>query len=88
LLGIVPGAPAQWSRAYPFSNTHNLNLPPWKSLLDCKVQWRLGGRLWFITRGVCHTVALPFTLKSILSQKNYGNSNISSCKMIILIKNL
>jgi len=31
---------------------------------------------------VCHTVALPFTLKSILRQKkNYGNSNIiSPCK--------
>jgi hypothetical protein len=26
-------------------------------------------------QGVCHTVALPFTLKSILRQKkNYGNS--------------
>jgi hypothetical protein len=30
---------------------------------------------------VFHTLALPFTLKSILSQKkNYGNSNISPCK--------
>jgi hypothetical protein len=30
-------------------------------------------------KGVCHTVALPFTLKSVLRQKkkkNYGNSNI------------
>jgi hypothetical protein len=35
-------------------------------------------------QGVCHTVALPFTLKSILRQKkNYGNSNISLCKNII-----
>jgi dynactin complex subunit len=32
-------------------------------------------------QGVCHTVALPFTLKSILRQKkNYGNSNISPKK--------
>jgi hypothetical protein len=32
-------------------------------------------------RCVCHTVTLPFTLKSILRQKkNYGNSNISLCK--------
>jgi len=33
-------------------------------------------------QGVCHTVALPLTLKSILMQKkkNYGNSNISPCK--------
>jgi hypothetical protein len=31
-----------------------------------------------IKQGVCHIVALPFTLKSILRQKkNYGNSNIS-----------
>jgi hypothetical protein len=29
---------------------------------------------------VSHTVALPFTLKSISRQKkNYGNSNISPC---------
>jgi hypothetical protein len=40
-------------------------------------------------QGLCHTVALPFTLKkylkpSILSQKkNSGNSNISPCKNII-----
>jgi hypothetical protein len=34
-------------------------------------------------QGVCHTVALPFTLKSILRQKkNYENSNISSCQNI------
>jgi hypothetical protein len=34
---------------------------------------------------VCHTLALPFTLKrSILRQKkNYGNSNISPCQNII-----
>jgi hypothetical protein len=38
-------------------------------------------------QGVCHTVALPFTLKSILRQKkNYGNSNISPCKNIIFKK--
>jgi hypothetical protein len=38
--------------------------------------------------GVCHTVALPITLKSILRQKkNYGNSNISTCKNIIFKKN-
>jgi hypothetical protein len=41
-----------------------------------------------LQRGVCHTVALPFTLKSILRQKkNYGNSNISPCKNIIFKKN-
>jgi hypothetical protein len=38
-------------------------------------------------QGVCHSVALPFTLKSILRQKkNYGNSNISPCKNIIFKK--
>jgi hypothetical protein len=32
-------------------------------------------------------VALPFTLKAILRQKkNYGNSNITPCKTIILKK--
>jgi hypothetical protein len=40
-----------------------------------------------LKKGVCHTVALPFTLKSILRQKmSYGNSNISPCKNIILKK--
>ncbi len=39
-------------------------------------------------QGVCHTVALPFTFKSILRQKkNYGISSISPCKYIILKKN-
>jgi hypothetical protein len=34
-------------------------------------------------QGVCHTVALPFTLKNTLRQKkNYENSNISPCKNI------
>jgi hypothetical protein len=34
---------------------------------------------------VSHIVALPFTLKSILRQKekNYGNSNVSPCKNLI-----
>jgi hypothetical protein len=38
-------------------------------------------------QGVCHTVALPFTLKTILLQKkNYGNSNNTPCKNIFLRK--
>jgi hypothetical protein len=38
-------------------------------------------------QGVCDTVALPFTLKSILRQKkNYGNSNISPSKNNIIFK--
>jgi hypothetical protein len=38
-------------------------------------------------QGVCHTVALPFTLKSIARhKKNYGNSNILPCKNIIFKK--
>ncbi len=40
-----------------------------------------------LKQGVCHTVALPFTWKSILMQKkNYGNSNIPPCKNIIFKK--
>jgi hypothetical protein len=36
---------------------------------------------------VCHTVALPFTLKSISRQKkNYGNSNISLYKNVTFKK--
>jgi hypothetical protein len=38
-------------------------------------------------QGVCHTVALPFTLKSILRQKkNDENSNISPRENIIFKK--
>jgi hypothetical protein len=37
----------------------------------------------FIIEGITSSVALPFTLKSILRQKkNYENSNISPCKNI------
>jgi hypothetical protein len=40
-----------------------------------------------VKQGVCHTVALPSTLKSILRQKkNYGNSNNSPCKNITFKK--
>jgi hypothetical protein len=40
-----------------------------------------------INEGVCHTMALPFTLKSILGEKqNYENSNISPCKNRIFKK--
>jgi hypothetical protein len=39
------------------------------------------------TRGVSHTVALPFALQSILRQKkNYENSNTSPCKNTIFKK--
>jgi hypothetical protein len=39
------------------------------------------------TSGVSCIVALPFTFKSILRQKNYGNSNISPCKKYNFQKN-
>jgi hypothetical protein len=40
-----------------------------------------------VKQGVCHTAALPFTLKSSLMQKkNYENSNISPLKNIIFKK--
>jgi hypothetical protein len=42
---------------------------------------------YHLNKGVCHTVALPFTLKSIWrQQKNYENSNISPCQKIIFKK--
>ncbi len=38
-------------------------------------------------QGMCHNVALPLTLKSILRQKkNYGISSISPCKNILIFK--
>jgi hypothetical protein len=38
-------------------------------------------------QGVCHTVALPFILKSILRQNtSYGNSDILPRKNIIFLK--
>jgi hypothetical protein len=41
-----------------------------------------------IQRGVCHTVALPFTLKRLMLRwkKYYGNSNFSAWKNIIFKK--
>jgi hypothetical protein len=50
-----------------------------KCIHTCINEWK---------QGVCDTVALPFTLKSILRQKkkNYGNSNISPRKNIIFKK--
>jgi len=41
-----------------------------------------------ITRGVSHTLALPFTLKRVIlrQKKNYGNSNIPSCKNVMFKK--
>ncbi len=42
---------------------------------------------WLEKQGVCHNVALPFTLKCILRQKkNYGKSIISPFKNIIFKK--
>jgi hypothetical protein len=53
--------------------------------MDPKHVWISQGK----NNGVCHNVALPFTLKSILRQKkNYGNSNISPFKNIIFNKSL
>jgi hypothetical protein len=43
----------------------------------------------FIKQGACHThtMALPFTLKGFLKQKqNHENSNISPCNNIIFQK--
>jgi hypothetical protein len=49
---------------------------PWFGRSQCDIQ----------NKGVCHTVALPFTLKRILRQKkNYGNSNVSPIAKIYLI---
>jgi hypothetical protein len=51
--------------------------------MSCLSKWRRLGAL----QGVCHTMPLPFTLKSISRQKkNDGNSNISPCKNIIFLK--
>ncbi len=55
----------------------------WKHLASfflCCPPGTTGGKNEKKKQGVCHTVTLPFTLKSILMQtKNYGNSIISPC---------
>jgi hypothetical protein len=44
--------------------------------------------LWHLKQAVCHTMALPFTLKRILRQKkNYGNSKIFHHAKIYSSKN-
>jgi hypothetical protein len=71
-------------------HSQNKRPPPWmgtyfrnRPLGDVTIQNKKAYK-----QGVCHMVALPLTLKSILIQKkNYGNSNISPCKNIILKKN-
>jgi hypothetical protein len=55
--------------------------------LNCRFEKVSSQSLKGYQQGVCHTVALPLTLKSILRQKkNYGNSNISPYKNIIFQK--
>jgi hypothetical protein len=54
----------------------------WGPIMRCKATFN-----YTKNKGVCDSVALPFTLESILRQKkNYGNSNISPCKKIIFKK--
>ncbi len=73
-----------------------LKLQPWCHVLTTFAQYfrfhlwhgsAIYGDLPMLQQQVCHTVALPFTLKSILRQmKNYENSNISPCENIIFKK--
>jgi hypothetical protein len=61
------------------------------SVVGATSAWALGGlnvtKQNNTKQRVCHTMALPFTLKSILRQKkNDRNSNISPCKNIIFKK--
>jgi hypothetical protein len=61
----------------PIHNVRKLSSGCWQRLL-CSIN----------KQGVCHTAALPFTLKKVSEGKNkhYGNSNISPCKDIIFKK--
>ncbi len=57
----------------------------WQVATRGAVVWEFS--TWQTKQGLCHTVALPFTLTCILRQKkNYGNSNISPWKNIIFQK--
>ncbi len=59
----------KWSCLCPQPAWNSLNM---RSYISCCYGYK---------QGLCHTVGLPFTLKSIWRQKkNYGNSNISPCK--------
>jgi hypothetical protein len=61
--------------------SHNRIVKPWKVHPESSLPTLL------LNKEVCHTMPLPFTLKSILRQKkNYGNSNISPCKNILIFK--
>jgi hypothetical protein len=52
-----------------------------------KCMWQELRKIFWCNKGMCKTLALPFTLKIILMQKkNYGNSNISPYKTIIFKK--
>jgi hypothetical protein len=56
--------------------------PPWYQEHSTKHHGL--GDLSMTKQGVCHTMALPFTLKR--QKKSYENSNISPCKCIIIFK--
>jgi hypothetical protein len=60
----------------------------WTAMIFGHVKYGQGQQaVELIQQRVCHTVALPFTVKSILRQKKkYRNSNISPCKNVIFIK--
>jgi hypothetical protein len=58
--------------------------------IDSKQHWPTS-QVKLLKQRACHTVALPFTLKSICilrqkKKKNYENSNISPCKKYNLQK--
>jgi hypothetical protein len=69
------------------SSRHYKPCTPPKSAHQCNVLPTSDQQQQQQQPGVCHTVALPFTLNSILRQKkNYGNSNISPCKNKLIFK--
>jgi hypothetical protein len=89
----------QWWKCSKFNNSSiaivNITKPAQCTLIHLRLSNWYQEAMWFSRpqhhntkkQGVCHTVALPFTLKKVSKQKkNYGNSNISPCKNIILKK--
>jgi hypothetical protein len=60
----------------------------WTAMIFGHVKYGQGQQaVELIQQGMCHTVALPFTVTCIVRQKkNYGNSNISPFKNIIFKK--
>ncbi len=83
LVMSLPPSPPNWAESSSGPGLKNPNLANTSWYMVVSYITKTG-----IQQGVCHTVALPFTLNGLMlrRKKNYGNSNFSAWKNILLKK--